>query len=217
MAGRLQWATAVINAGRGFLRRLYDSFAFIKDPQTVIHVHEGLRSDLRVWAYFLQKHNGVVMMHDQHKITSSSLHLYTDASGWGAAGIMGNLWFQFRFGPIWSVKNIAIRELYPIMVAVYVFAEQLRDKHLVMYTDNYAVMQVINSQSSKCPGLMELIRQIVLVTLLHNIKFTSRHVPGVDNIIADELSRFQLDREELIAGGLHSEPVPIPPALLPSD
>ena len=46
---------------------------------------------------------------------------------------------------------------------------------------------------------MDLLRPIVLCTLTNNFTFTAKHVRGIDNGIADSLSRFQMDRFKQLA------------------
>jgi hypothetical protein len=55
-----------------------------------------------------------------------------------------------------------------------------------------AVVFIINRQTSKDPALMKLVRRLVLRALRFNILFRAHHIPGVDNIAADHLSRLQI-------------------------
>ena len=41
---------------------------------------------------------------------------------------------------------------------------------------------------------MDFIEAITLQTLQNNFAFMATHIPGLDNSIADSLSRFQMDR-----------------------
>ena len=75
----------------------------------------------------------------------------------------------------------------------------------VFRTDNIAVVHIINSQSSRCDKIMQLVRKFVCRCLMHNIWFKAVHVPGVLNDIADSLSRFQIERFRMLAPG--SDPI----------
>ena len=66
-------------------------------------------------------------------------------------------------------------------------------------TDNSAVVHIINSQSSRCDKIMQLVHNFVCRCLMHNIWFRAVHVPGVLNDIADSLSRFQIERYRMLA------------------
>ena len=52
---------------------------------------------------------------------------------------------------------------------------------------------VINSQTSKCERVMDLVHPMVLQCLKLNAFIKAQHIPGVKNIIADALSRFQME------------------------
>ena len=56
------------------------------------------------------------------------------------------------------------------------------------YCDNEAVVTVLNVQTSKTPYLLKVIRFIVLEQLKYNFTLTSKHIPGVTNILADKIS-----------------------------
>ena len=68
-------------------------------------------------------------------------------------------------------------------------------------SDNEADVHVINKQSSKEKTLMKRVRRLVLKSLTHNIFFKAKHIPGKTNILADKLSRFQL--EDAFIAALH--------------
>ena len=58
---------------------------------------------------------------------------------------------------------------------------------------------------------MDLIRAITLQTLQYNFTFTATHIPGLDNSIADSLSRFQMDRFRSLAPSASPTASAIPP------
>ena len=63
---------------------------------------------------------------------------------------------------------------------------------------------------------MQLVRQLVLMCLQHNIMFKATHIPGVSNIVADGLSRLQVQRVLSTNPHLDREPTYIPEELLPA-
>ena len=58
-----------------------------------------------------------------------------------------------------------------------------------LFTDNAALVDIINKQTSKHPMIMILVRDLVKTSLPHNILFWAYHIPGVDNTWADLISR----------------------------
>ena len=79
----------------------------------------------------------------------------------------------------------------------------MADKCVTFVTDNAALVDIINKQTSKHKIVMILTRDMVLTTLKLNIFFTARHLPGKLNERADLISRFQIERFKAI-----STPVP---------
>ena len=105
----------------------------------------------------------------------------------------------------WKKLHITVSELYPILVAVAVFANKLANKHVRMHSDNMAVVSVINVQTSKCPRVMHLLRILVLVCLQHNINFRASHIPGQMNKLPDKLSHLKFDDQFLESHSLQKQ------------
>ena len=61
---------------------------------------------------------------------------------------------------------------------------------------------------------MDLLRPITLFTLQHNFTLTAVHVPGLQNGIADSLSRFQMERFRELAPEASPTGYPIPASLI---
>ena len=86
----------------------------------------------------------------------------------------------------------------------------MQGKRVIFWCDNEAVVAIINRQTSHCAKIMKLVRFLVLRCLEFDIHFKARHVPGVDNSIADALSRFQMDRFRRLAPGADPVMTPLP-------
>ena len=56
-------------------------------------------------------------------------------------------------------------------------------------SDNQAVVEIINRQTSKDRSVMALLRHFVLCTLKYNILFRARHIAGRVNRESNALSR----------------------------
>ena len=90
------------------------------------------------------------------------------------------------------------------------------NQHITFFTDNAALVDIINKATSRDPTVMIFMRRLVLVCLQFNILFRARHVPGVKNVLADSLSRLQVMKfKQLAPVGTHSSPAVIPDHLLP--
>ena len=214
MIGQLQFATKVIPSGRPFLRRLYNLTIGRKHPFHKIHIPPSTVQDLYTWSMFLQDFNGITLMAPRLPHLSS---LCSDASKSGYGAVFGSKWFQGLWPPSWTELNIAVLELYPIFMMISIFAQQLSNTALTFYTDNMAVVAIVNKQTSKCNIIMQIIRPLVLILLRHNITLKCKHVPGTANTLCDALSRQVATPALLQKFRMSLDPVPIPTQLLPEN
>ena len=122
-------------------------------------------------------------------------------------------WFWWE----WKGQNIAILEFYPIVLSLLLWGDKIRDKCLTIFTDNEALVHVINKSTCKDTTLMIFVRKLVLVCLRQNILFKAKHISGFKNSLADALSRLQIPRFKRLAPA-YMDPMPtvMPPHLLPA-
>lgn len=86
----------------------------------------------------------------------------------------------------WVGINIAILEFYPVVLSLYLWGIKMQNRCILFFTNNEALVYVINYQSCNDKGLMFFVRKLVLMQ--NNILFKAKHVPGVHNILADSFS-----------------------------
>ena len=144
------------------------------------------------------------------------MSLFTDAAGsTGFGGIYQNYWFN----GVWPTNlqmetnpdiSIAFQELYPVVVAAILWGQYWACKRILFYCDNQAVVHILNKGRSKSPAIMKLMRRLVITAGLHNFSFVAEHVPGVNNAIADALSRFQMPRFRKLAPHAQEQPCQLP-------
>ena len=68
----------------------------------------------------------------------------------------------------------------------------MRNQRILFYTDNAALVDIINRTTSRDPTIMVLVRQLVLACLKFNIIFRAQHVPGAHNTLAVSLTGFEI-------------------------
>ena len=213
LVGSLSFICRAVSPGRAFLRRLIDLTIGLRRPFQKIKLTKGAKMDLNMWQTFLVNFNGRALIPDQFWCEDNDIQLYTDASGGvGCGGFLSGKWFQARWPAevIASEKSIAWLEFFPIVIAVVLWGHLFRGKRILIRSDNEAVVAILNKQSSKCANIMQLVRFFVLQCLKHNVAFKARHIPGIDNNIADSLSRFQEARFRALAPNAERQGSPIP-------
>ena len=201
LIGLLNFACQVVSPGRAFCRRLIDATCNIRKPHHRIRVSKSMREDIKVWLTFLSEYNGVTVITDNAWASNETLELFTDSSGGQNRGF--GIYFQGKWAhkcwpKLWEemdiLKDITFLELFPVVVALCIWGEQLKNKKIIFNIDNQSVVHIINKKSSKSVRVMSLVRQLVLSTLQYNIMIKALHISGISNKIADSLSRCDWQR-----------------------
>ena len=214
--GFLQYCTTAVVGGRAFLRRLINLTIGISHPHYHISLNSGARADLAAWDLFLTHFNGRVLMLPSAWETSNSLSLATDSSKLGFGAVFGSAWFYGQWPPAWSHRNITLLELYPIVASLRTWANALRNKRILFFTDNLALVHIINQTSSRDPDIMVLVRRLVLIAMECNIFFKSKWLAGSTNVLPDLLSRKQVQRFRDLAPWAEPQPTALPSDILPA-
>ena len=185
LIGLLNFTCSVILPGRAFLRRLIDLTMGVRRPHHRIRLSKDAKADLKVWMRFLGEFNGrAFFLHDLW-ISSTTLELFTDAAGSkGYGAVFGRKWFFGSWPESWGSLNITFLEFFPIVIALHIWGRSMANKCVCFVTDNSALVDIINQQ-------------------------TSKHKLGVHNSRADLLSRFQVDQFKRI---FHADSSTRPPS-----
>ena len=144
---------------------------------------------------------------------NETLQFYTDSAGsLGWAIIFGKKWVAAPWPQHMSVckRNNAFLELFPIVVAMMIWGHKLTNSKVIFNCDNMAVVNMISQQTSRDPDCMTLIRKMVLICLRHNILFKSKHISGSKNLLADSLSRLQIQKFKTLCPDAEESKTAIP-------
>ena len=217
LIGSLNFVCRAITPGRAFLRRLIDLTVGVTDRHEKIRIGTGAKRDIDMWIAFLTDFNGRAMFLDASWVTNSTFELYTDAArtiGFGCY-FQGH-WTQGHWpieGEI-QCRSIAWLELFPLVVALELWGNLMQNKRVVFWSDNQAVVAIINKQTAKGYHIMALVRRFVLLAMKYNVLFKACYIPGRLNGISDSLSRFQMHRFWKLAPDADRVMTPLPMNLL---
>ena len=121
---------------------------------------------------------------------------------------------QLAWPPSWKARNIAAKEMVPILLAAAVWGHEWSGQRVLCRCDNAAVVAVINSGSARDPLLMHLLRCLFFYAAHYEFSVTARHIPGKQNIGADAISRNNSSLFLSSYPQANPTATPLPPALL---
>ena len=216
LIGQLQHASAVVRPGRSFLRRMIILAKSKSQPSHPLRLNTSFRADLAWWALFLEQWNGISMMSAVG--THMPAHtLVSDASGhWGCGAFTDSAWFQVQWQTSSADYPIATKELIPIILAAIAWGKTWQGSTILARCDNAAVVAVINSRYSRDEQLMHLLRCLFFTEAKFQIQIIAEHIPGHQNVLADDLSRDRASSFLSKAPYMDPRPTPIPPDLIPA-
>ena len=89
--------------------------------------------------------------------------------------------------------SIEYLELFGVLVAVLNWIKLYRNRRIILFCDNEAVVSMNNKSSSKCKNCMVLVRLLTVESIHRNVRIFAKHVGTKQNGKADALSRLDLD------------------------
>lgn len=193
LLGVMSFVTACVRPARLFMSSLLHTLRTHR-PSKVFPLSAVNRSDLRWWCNFLPHYNGVSIIKTSPWL-DDRWFLSTDACSSGAGGYFNGRYFHtpfpdsilHRFG-----SDINTLELLTIMVALKLWGALLSGQRIILQCDNVNSVLAINSGRSRVLGMHLCLREIWFLTARHDLEICAKHIPGLDNSIADHLSRWHL-------------------------
>ena len=209
LAGKFAFAAACLPGARPFMRRVIDFAAAMSAHTHRRRIPLSLREDLSAWRHWLPTWNGRA----KWVAPTAELVLVTDASVSGFGG-----WIRYASPPVrtalrsigldvgacfagaWhpahaplvnSHRDIAFAELFAVVWLLLRLGPVCRNAPIRVIIDNKGDVSVVNRQRvrAKNEPLSALLRQLAEFSTEFNCPITAEHLSGVENFIADFLSR----------------------------
>ena len=113
----------------------------------------------------------------------------------------------------WQDFDIYVREFFAVWIAVCTWGDLWSNKQIIIFTDNEAVKDVWKKGTTPVKPAMRIIRTMFMFAAKRNFNILLQHVPGKDNILADALSRFQVQRFRTALPTADASPTVVPQAI----
>jgi len=224
LIGKLSFAAQVLPGARPFMRRMLDTLHQCKSRRhsAPVRIDPGFREDVRFWVKQLHLWNG----RQQWRASRASPFVFaSDASlnGFGfylestptlpggtvdSAAWPRHLQVGAGFSGDYSPEHahlhrshtqIAWCELLAVVACASTYAPLLAGQSMLFYVDNSTDVHIINRQATRSKLLAGLLRQLYAIACKYNVSIHAQHRPGVDNTLADFLSRPELHHGDHIA------------------
>ena len=211
LIGHLNHAARVVKPGRTFLREVISTMTIPKHSYHRVRLNVHCRADIAWWAQFCQSWNGIAFFPNM----PAGLTSISDASGaWGCGAFVkqSNQWFQLQWPPAWSSKDIAVKEMVPIVISTAIWGRSWSNSTVTFRSDNMTVVHTLSKGSSRDPHLSHLLRCLFFFEAHFKFEHTASHIPGKLNVAADALSRNNATTFFSLSPQVHYPP----PSIIPS-
>ena len=187
LLGLLLYITECVRPARFFLNRMLQLLRE-NHNNSVICLNEEFFKDLKWFQVFLTSYNG------NYFLLSTPLHkrIYLDASLEGLGGCYDNYVYALRIPRGFNNYNIAHLEIINVVVALKIWGHMWANKSIQIMCDNMAVVEVLTYGRARDSIMATCTRNVWLLAAMFNVNIIVCHIKGMDNSIADLLSRWHL-------------------------
>ena len=194
LIGKLQFITKCVRQSRIFLNRMLETLRSISSEKKKNKSTESFRKDMQWWSMFVEKFNGTSYI-PPLRWAEPDIAFSTDSSLQGCGGICGYEFFHAVYPEFILQQEYPIHalEMLAVLIAVRFWGRYCSGSKLQIFCDNEPVVKVINSSRTKDAFLGTCLRELWLEVSKYAFELRAVHLPGVDNRVADWLSRWNLD------------------------
>ena len=190
--GRLLYVAKVVVPTRAFSNRMLSYLWLQQGP--IIHLGEAFVKDLNWFTSLICADNQSPSfdMIEQGSVQ----HIFVDASLLGLGGCWGRVaYFDEIAASVKRGRGIVHFKMFNVYVALRHWGNKLQGCRVCVNSDNMPVVQIVISYRTNDTFLGMCIRNILWVAARYNLHIGAAHVPGVENKIADALSRLHEDEK----------------------
>ena len=193
LIGKLQFVSKCVRQSRIFVNRLLETLRSFSSDNIRIKLTDSFKKDIRWWWLFMGEFNGVSfippLVWHEPDVTFS-----TDSCLKGCGGICNREYFHMSYPEHLLSRDLPIHalEMPAVLVAIRFWGKYCVGGKIQIYCDNESVVKVLNSSKTKDDFMGSCLREIWLEVSKCGFEMRAIHLPGVENRVADWLSRWDL-------------------------
>ena len=201
LLGKLFWVSRCVKFSRAFMARLLNQLTTMHPlPENKkVLLSDECRQDIRWWARYLRRFNGIECMYPDDPmdlslnqlLDTSALVNCGDAQPMGGGAYFGSEYWSRPF-PRWlqdTRNDIHVKEFWVVLVSAWLWGESWRGKLVYVFCDNEAVVETLEKQKPKDPKLQELLREYLYIVCTRGFTPKFRKIGTKANEVADFISR----------------------------
>ena len=193
LLGSLVFVCCIVLSGRPFISRIIARIRAVgplPPKNALVTVDNDFKCDLAFFSRFLPTFDGEALIVDTEW---ASICVEVDACGWGAGGFCEQKWFSVQWNLSQAQLNIATQELIALILACKAFGVEWEGKRVSIRSDNAAVCAALQKRRVRDQEMMKWIRELHFIEATGNFTVRAVHIAGVDNFLADSLSRNRIN------------------------
>ena len=191
LLGKLLYVHKCVRPAQIFVNRMLSLFRSCHDHKRIKLTTEFYQ-DLDWFLKFLPQFNGTVIFDKPH-IDGDEVHI--DASLTGLGGTWKNRVYATPIYPIHGFETSIVHwKMFNVVMALKMWGRQWAGSHILFFCDNAGVVQVVDTGKTRDPLLATCLRNIWMITAIHDIKVSIKHIAGCKNVTSDLLSRIYSDK-----------------------
>ena len=204
MCGFLNFLGRVVVLGSVFTQRLYMSTKGYENmkPHHHIKLKPEVKKDLIMWKEFLNCPEAYSRLFSDFSVglMVDEMGMFSDASKspkLGFGGLGENSWVFAQCPPLFIKEcdpSIEYLELYMVTIVLLNWLHCYRNRRVVMFCDNQAVVSMVNNNMSSCANCLVLIRIIVMNSLKLNSRVFATYISSGRNKDADLLLQLRVQQ-----------------------
>ena len=200
LTGTLNFVCRTCPQGKLFLRRMYNTITWFEkrglSDTADYEISREMRKDLHWWVCMAPHLDKMSMRIINQPFTR---HVHTDASDFGGAGVEKNMYFQIKWEAAYDFMKkdaacINLRELFACVTMAMTFAHTWEGEHVCFHCDNMSATLAVLAGKSKNIVIMHYLRVLALLGAVYKFTYRFEHIAGVKNVVADFLSREEVEK-----------------------
>ena len=215
LVGKRFFVSKCVRQSRVFIARILRLLRTVKFNHHHVNLTAEFRKDILWWCRFLRVYNGVSMINTA-PWSAPGEEFSTDACLVGCGGVCSGQFFHATFPPFVTIQDLDINslELMTIVIALKLWSHRWYGRRLTVRCDNEVAVTVLNSGRCRNAFLNCCLREICYLSATHEFEVRAVHIPGLFNVDADFLSRWDSQsstaRDEFLARAERDNRVAVP-------